>query len=90
MGSTFGFISVFPVQRPHRLNVLVFSDVIQSRSNVGWLQAVEAVTALPVKWKVCIMHMLSVTSVLFIKGILVLYVLSRPGRTYALNYDPEV
>lgn len=67
-------------------------DVIQSQSNVRWLQAVKAVTALPVKWKVCIMHMVSVTSVLFIKGILVLYssVLSRPGRTYTLNCDPEV
>lgn len=72
--------------------MLVFSDVIRSRSDVVWLQAVKAVTALPVKWKVCIMHMVSVTSVLFIKGILVLYhsVLSRPGRTYALNCDPEV
>lgn len=84
LGSTFGFISAFPVQRPHCLSVLMFSDVIQSQPNVGWLQAVKAVTALPVKWKVCIMHMVSVTSVLFIKGILVLYryVLSRPGTLW--------
>lgn len=65
---------------------------IQSQPSVGWLQAVKAVTALPVKWKVCIMHMVSVTSVLFIKSILVLYrnVLGRPGTTYTLNCDPEV
>lgn len=42
--------------------------------------------------EVCIMHMVSVTGVLFIKSILILYhyVLSRPGRTYALNCNPEV
>lgn len=70
----------------------MFSVVKQSQANVGWLQAVKAVTASPVKWKVCIMHMVSVTSVLFIKGILVLYcdVLSRPGGTFAFNCDPEV
>lgn len=92
LGSTFGFVSTFPVQRPRRLNALVLSDVIQSQSNVGWVQAVKAVATLPVNWKVCIMHMVSVTSVLFIKDILVLccYVLSRPGRTYTLNWDPEV
>lgn len=31
------------------LNVLMFSDVIQSQSDVVWLQAVKAVTAWPAK-----------------------------------------
>lgn len=90
--SALGFIETFPLQRLHQLNVLMFLDVMQSQCSVVWLQAVKAVTAFPVKWKVCIMHMVSVTGVLFIKSILILYhyVLSRPGRTYALNCNPEV